>query len=457
MMGGHASMLAWAGFGIMVAAAAGLLLFIFRLLRRAPAALPASKRARPDKAVFVIWAGEEDDGKRIAAQTAQSLRAAGVASRLVAITDLSDRAFHFANALLFVISAKNGRQSIDDAESFLRRELPSIAGLRYAILSLTHAQSATTEDYGSRLDRRLRLLAAVPLSDSIEAVKGDNAVLRRWQQILPLVGGSRDEADWAAPDYRPWRLIFRERINPGSDGSAIFHIRLEPEEEVPHWEAGAIVEIYPGPAEHVIGAIGQPPLPHRQYSIASLPSDGGIEMVVRERHTAAGKLGIGSSWLCDKAQPGQRIALRLRENPGFAAPAEDVPMILIGNGSGIAGLRAHIKARPAGTRNWLIFGERNSAYDCLMGSEIAHWVATGHLERCDLVFSRDGPVKRYVCHHIAEYEGPFLDWILAGAAIYVCGNLHGMAADVDTELSRMLGRDVLDAMIADGRYRRDVY
>jgi sulfite reductase (NADPH) flavoprotein alpha-component len=198
-------------------------------------------------------------------------------------------------------------------------------------------------------------------------------------------------------------------------------------------------------------------LPHRQYSIASLPADGGIEMVVRERHTAAGQLGLGSNWMCEIAQPGQRIALRLRENPGFAAPPDDVPMILIGNGSGIAGLRAHIKARPAGTRNWLIFGERNSAHDCLMGSEIARWVATGHLERCDLIFSRDGPVRRYVCHHIAENEGSFLDWILAGAAIFVCGNLHGMATDVDAELSRILGRDVLDAMIADGRYRRDVY
>jgi len=54
-------------------------------------------------------------------------------------------------------------------------------------------------------------------------------------------------------------------------------------------------------------------------------------------------------------------------------------------------------------------------------------------------------------------EAQVLDWILAGAAIYVCGNLKGMATDVDAELTRILGRDVLDAMIADGRYRREVY
>lgn len=455
-MAGNAT-LAWAGFGVMVMAAITLLIFIFRQLQRAPAARPPAQRPRPDKAVFVIWAGEDDSAKRLATQTVQSLRASDVAARLVAVTDLSDRAFHFASALLFVISARYDGQSTEDAEQFLDRELPSVGGLPYAVMSLSDSLPASAQDYGTRLDRRLRLLGAVPLIDSIEAVKGDSAAIRRWQQILPLVGGSRDEADWAAPNYAPWRLIYRERINSGSGGSPVFHIRLEPEEELPHWDAGAIVEIYPGPAEQAIDAITTPLLPHRQYSIASLPADGGIEIVVRERHASTGALGLGSSWLCDAAQPGQRIALRLRENPGFAAPPDDIPMILIGNGSGIAGLRAHIKARPAGSRNWLIFGERNSAYDCLMGSEIADWVATGHLERCDLIFSRDGPVRRYVCHHIAEYEGPFLDWVLAGAAIYVCGNLHGMAADVDTELSNILGRDVLDAMIADGRYRRDVY
>ena len=44
-----------------------------------------------------------------------------------------------------------------------------------------------------------------------------------------------------------------------------------------------------------------------------------------------------------------------------------------------------------------------------------------------------------------------------GAAIYVCGSLRGMASGVEEALETILGRSTLDAMAAEGRYRRDVY
>ena len=48
-------------------------------------------------------------------------------------------------------------------------------------------------------------------------------------------------------------------------------------------------------------------------------------------------------------------------------------------------------------------------------------------------------------------------WLAQGAAIYICGSLDGMAGGVDAALEEMLGRPALDALAADGRYRRDVY
>jgi sulfite reductase (NADPH) flavoprotein alpha-component len=44
-----------------------------------------------------------------------------------------------------------------------------------------------------------------------------------------------------------------------------------------------------------------------------------------------------------------------------------------------------------------------------------------------------------------------------GAAIYVCGSLEGMAGEVDRTLRETLGEEALQALAAEGRYRRDVY
>ena len=48
-------------------------------------------------------------------------------------------------------------------------------------------------------------------------------------------------------------------------------------------------------------------------------------------------------------------------------------------------------------------------------------------------------------------------WVEAGAAIYVCGSLEGMAEGVDAVLREQLGEPVLLQLQKDGRYRRDVY
>ncbi|MEG2695630.1 MAG: hypothetical protein RR966_14320, partial [Acinetobacter sp.] len=44
-----------------------------------------------------------------------------------------------------------------------------------------------------------------------------------------------------------------------------------------------------------------------------------------------------------------------------------------------------------------------------------------------------------------------------GAAIYVCGSIHGMASDVDQALIAILGEAMVDQLRQEGRYRRDVY
>ena len=114
------------------------------------------------------------------------------------------------------------------------------------------------------------------------------------------------------------------------------------------------------------------PLNMREYSIASIPQDGLLQLLVRQERHADGSLGIGSGWLTEHAEVGSAISLRLRRNSAFHLPGEPCPLILLGNGTGLAGLRSLLKARIAEGQqpNWLLFGERNEAHDFYFREEL---------------------------------------------------------------------------------------
>ncbi|MOA11577.1 Sulfite reductase [NADPH] flavoprotein alpha-component [compost metagenome] len=134
-------------------------------------------------------------------------------------------------------------------------------------------------------------------------------------------------------------------------------------------------------------------------------------------------------------------------------------MILLGNGTGLAGLRSLLKARIAEgqTRNWLLFGERNRAHDYLCRDELEGWLIEGDLERLDLAFSRDQAEKVYVQDRLRQQAAELQKWLAEGASIYICGSLQGMASGVDQVLNDVLGTEAVERLIEQGRYRRDVY
>lgn len=266
-----------------------------------------------------------------------------------------------------------------------------------------------------------------------------------------------DPVETERPPYTAWRLISRAVANPDSAGGPLYRLRLEPEDSLPEWRAGAVAHVYCGPAEDVLDPDGRPvALTAGDYMIGSLPAEGAIHLVVRRVPASAPTEGRRSRWLCEQVDTGQRIALLVRDDPAFVPPPDNVPLILIGNATGLAGLHAHIKARPAGTRNWLIFGDRNSADDDVLAAEIAAWVSTGHLERCDLVFPGETGERRLVTDQIQDAKAPILDWVLAGGAIYICGS-KWMEHDVHATLGDLLGTGVIEAMAEAGLYRRSVY
>ncbi len=458
-------------------------------------------------AVRVVYASQTGFAHLLAERTAESLVAAGLLARVQAIdtlllTDLAE------GRVLFVVSTTGEGDPPDHALGFVRRVMSQAAalhGLRYAVLALGDREYTQYCAFGRQLDDWLRQHGAQPLFDRVDVDNAEESALRHWQHHLGQLGGITDLPDWDTPRYEDWVLAERRCLNPGSVGQPAFHLALRPlAGTLPAWRAGDIAEIGPRNPLAAVGSFIQatgwdpqrrvewqgnpqsladvlarvhlpepaPPrgsdvqavvdaltaLPHREYSIASIPADGTLHLLVRRMLRPDGSPGLGSGWLCQYATPGSTISLRIRENANFHAPSPDRPLILIGNGTGIAGLRAHLKARVAegAHRNWLLFGERQAAHDFFHRDELLAWQAQGVLTRLDLAFSRDLP-GRYVQDALRDAGDELRQWVDAGAAIYVCGSLEGMAPGVDAALRDILGDDALEQLRLDRRYRRDVY
>lgn len=427
--------------------------------RRRPALVTAGvdQTATP---TLIAFASQTGFAAELANRTAQSLQAAGAPVMLASLQQLDDEILRGAKQALFVVSTTGEGDAPDPAAAFVRDMLDGsvpLKSLSYGVLALGDREYDNYCAFGHRIDQWLRHQGATALFDVIEVDNGDEGALRNWQHQLSVLSNSPDLPDWEAPRYDRWRLTAQHQVNPGSAGDACFHIELRPQANVSAtWQAGDIAEIDP---RNSTWDEKLQPLPHREYSIASLPADGAIHLLVRQMRRPDGEPGLGSGWLTAGARVGDDVAVRVRANPNFHAPQSDVPLILIGNGTGIAGLRALLKTRIAEGRhrNWLIFGERNSAHDQFYGDEIEQWRAEGKLQRVDWVFSRDQAERRYVQHRALECAYDLKRWVDDGAAIYVCGSLQGMAPAVDAALSEVLGAGTLEELAISSRYRRDVY
>src|SRR5690606_2438815 len=162
--------------------------------------------------------------------------------------------------------------------------------------------------FGRALDGWLQARGAVPLFERIEVDRSEPESLQRWRQQLAHLAGTSDLPDWEAPALQPWRLRARRHLNPGSAGEPVHHLELVPASgELPEWQAGDLVQL------EVPGAPGEP----RDYSIASVPADGAVHLLVRRTRRADGRPGVASAWLTGGAALAETVPLRVRAHAGF--------------------------------------------------------------------------------------------------------------------------------------------
>lgn len=404
---------------------------------------------------LVLFASQTGQAEAIAWQTARRLHAAGTPARVMELNALDAATLGSMERALFVASTYGEGDAPDGASVFAERVMGSpsaLASLRYAVLALGDRQYTNFCGFGRALDAWLHAAGAVREHERIEVDNSDPAALGEWHARWGAAADSETNLEEPTASFAQWRLASRELLNAGSAGAPVFHLGLVPSHAgaMPHWASGDLVQI----------AVASDPTRPRDYSISSLPTDGELQLLVRQEQHPDGTLGSASGLLTSTLSVGDTVALRLRPHRGFRLDGnESRPLILIGNGTGLAGLRAHLRARAAAGRhdNWLVFGERQAAHDFLYRDEIEAWQADGVLQRLDMVFSRDQPERFYVQHRLLQSADALQNWLRNGAAVYVCGSLQGMASGVDAALRQVVGEALWTELSTTGRYRRDVY
>lgn len=216
----------------------------------------------------------------------------------------------------------------------------------------------------------------------------------------------------------------------------------------------------------------------RLYSIASSPlyHPGEVHLTVAiVSYTTHGrrKIGLASGYLGHVATVhSANTSVYVQPSKHFHMPPNgDVPMIMVGPGTGIAPFRAFIEHRAvtgATGLNWLFFGDQHRASDFLYEEELTDFQKKGVLTRLDTAFSRDQATKIYVQDRMREHGAELWKWLQDGAYFYVCGDAKKMAKDVHQALldvAMQHGGLSLEAATAyvdalaktEHRYLRDVY
>ena len=454
---------------------------------------------------LITYASQTGVAEQLAWRTATRLQEAHQPVQVRPVQQLTESDFKNSPQILFVLSTYGTGEAPDLASNFEKKFLKSsmvLNHLNYAILALGSKEYPDSYcAFGHRVDLWLKQSGAHALFDVIEVDNAHPDDIQKWNTALASATKLELQSMNIEKIFDEWRLSKRELLNPNSQGASAYNLEFTTANDT-IWQAGDIAEIQPGnsPArvkaflekhqlstqtyvesiestlaqalwnrdlntdvepfanpEHLLEQLAV--LPTREYSIASIPSQQVLRLTVRQQFDQNGQLGLGSGWLTEHLGVGEPVALRIRTNPSFHLIDDNRPIVCIGNGTGIAGLMSllHARIRHDYTENWLIFGERQQACDFFYENTIRAWQSTGMLKRLDLVFSRDQAQKCYVQDILRDQAQILKQWIDADAVIYVCGSIEGMASGVDQALTDILGEIQLDALRAQGRYRRDVY
>lgn len=389
--------------------------------------------------ILVGWASQGGAAQQLAEQLQHQLQAAGYQVHCAALHRLSHAQLQASRTLLFVVSTYGEGQPPEHARMFLHA-LPARLDLSYSniqVLGLGDRRYPLFCQFARQLEQALLERGAQLAWPLLTVDSLHPQDIAAWHASLTQRFSLTFSDTFATPDAFSATLVERICLNPDSTSPSLFLLRFSVHDA--RWQAGDTLRLRP---------FNNPQLAVREYSIANACGET-LELIVRQA-------GQCSGWLCQTLAAGEQIVFQVCAKPDFYA-VPDAPAILIGAGSGLAGLRGHLQARPAGSHNWLVFGERCPDTDRILAEEAENWLMGGHLQYLNLAFSRDPQQPAYVQDCLRKHQARLVEWLDNGAVLYLCGSLQGMGRSVESMLAELLGQKKFRALQQQGRYRADLY
>lgn len=399
--------------------------------------------------VLVVWASQSGNAQQLAEQLQQQLIDTGRSADCLPLEQLSSKQLRSNTQIVFIVSTFGDGEAPDHARLFLSKLSPDCAlqQLNIHVLGLGDKRYLNFCQFAQQLQARLIAQGANISLPFMTVDSMQTTDIAQWQtQIGKLFSLKTTPAVGYQPTWFSATLLERQHLNPYSSSPGLYKLRFKTTQC--DWQAGDTVLLHPD---------NNPALSTREYSIASSSESGYLELIVRLTLSDEQTFGQCSSWLCHKLRINQSIELSPCTKPNFHAVHKGKPAIFIGAGSGLASLRAHISERSQLSKNWLILGERCPLTDLLLPEELNQWYNSSHLAYLNYAFSRDPLEPRYVQDYLAVHQQRLISWLAEGATIYVCGRLQGMGRGVEQMLSQLLGKEQLQTLQQQGRYRTDLY
>ncbi|KAJ8716797.1 hypothetical protein PYW07_003424 [Mythimna separata] len=140
--------------------------------------------------------------------------------------------------------------------------------------------------------------------------------------------------------------------------------------------------------------------------------------------------------------PKEKVPIFVRKNVNmFCLPTNlETPLILIGPGTGVSPFIGFLEERESLKESnpdiklgkvWLFFGCRNPVLDFIYEEELNGFLSRGTLDKLFTAFSRvEDHETKYIQDAITQNGKEVTELINDGAAVFVCGDLKTMAAEI---------------------------
>ncbi len=189
----------------------------------------------------------------------------------------------------------------------------------------------------------------------------------------------------------------------------------------------------------------------RLYSICNMGGDGSIELLVSVQ-----KKGLCSNFLESHIRIGEPVLCQVQPNVLFHLPAEHVPLVLVGAGTGLAPLRALLQsAASRSLAGWVVYFGCRTRDEFLFADELQTLERERGL-RVVPVYSRSGPNPQYVgdymCDNVDEFRQQLTE---QRGLVYICG-ASKIVERVMHAVALAVGKDQADAMLS-SRIKMDVW